>query len=341
MTRSLSVLVLLSVPTTAWAHGGFPAVADILSPTGLCPVADEGRTFTWADADSPAPSGPAYIDFYATRILPETFFRTDFPEELEEMPVAMNVLEPDLANTMFWDTSTVATGVYWLWSHVREPPEEMSQELIGLSPVPIVVHHPPDAVPSALAITRPNNPLAVGDRSYRVEYTALDPSGTGRIRFEARPLREDDWHVIAENLPAVLEGQFEWNTSQLPAGDWILRATMHDCTGRETVAHTRFIFYISHPVGPKFDAGWDLDAGHFDAVVPDWCDAPPLDPMLDRCGVEGVSRDAGVVDAGTNEPDEPGCSCSNTRRSSPDALTFALFAVLSVAAGRSRRAKPS
>ncbi len=317
MRRALLSLLVLLAPAPAWAHGGNPAVADILAPDTLCPVADEGRSFAWADADSPAPSGPAYVDFYATTVVPETFFRTDFPDELEELPVALSILEPDPTNMGFWNTSTVATGVYWLWSHVREPPEEMSPAYISLSPVPIVVHHPPDPVPSALAITRPNNPLAVGDQTYRVEYTALDPTGTGRIRLEARPFREDDWHVIAENLPPVREGRFEWNTSQLPAGDWILRATMTDCTGRVTVAHTRFIFFISHPVGPKFDAGWDLDAGQFDAVVPDWCDQPPLDPMLEQCGVETVARDAGVADAGAPGGEEPGCACTETGGAHP------------------------
>ncbi|MEQ9498855.1 MAG: hypothetical protein RIT81_18395 [Deltaproteobacteria bacterium] len=316
MKRAL-FLLFFAAPASAYAHGGQPAVADLVAPTSLCPVADEGKTFEWVDQDTPALSGEVFINFYATRVQPETTFRTEFPDVLEELPVAFRVPELDLTNQAYWKTSTVATGVYWIWSQVFEPPEEMSPRYLSLSPVPVVVHHEGDAVPSAVAITRPNSALAVADQMYRIEYTALDPTGTGRIRLEARPFRDDDWHVIADNLPALRAGEYLWNTAQLPEGDWILRATMHDCSGTETVAYTRHVLFVSHPTGPKPDAGADLDAGIFDAVVPDWCDEPPRDPMLESCGVETAARDAGATPDAGGETDEPtGCSCAASRAES-------------------------
>lgn len=338
--RFLAVLVaaLVAAPALAYAHGGNPAVADLVAPTALCPVADANQRIEWRDADSAAPSGPASIDFFATTVLPPTFVRNVFPPELEDRVVASGVSEPDLENTLVWDTSDVPTGVYWIYSHVMEPPEEMSPELIGLSPVPIVVHHEDDPVPSAVAITRPNSPFAVGDQTYNVRYTALDATGTGRVRLEAKPFNEDDWHLIAENLPASLDGSFQWNTAPLPQGDWVLRATLDDCTGRHVVAHTRFIFLISHPTGPPMDAGADLDAGSVDAVVPDWCDAPAADAGLAQCGVAFIPtspRDAGV----STTPEEPGgCGCTNERGRSGLLSILGLVGLFVSRSARSRSA---
>lgn len=307
---------LVLAPSVALAHGGNPAEANIIAPTSMCPIASDGRSFEWVDADSPAPSGPSTIDFYATRVMPPTFLRDFFPPELERLEVATDILEPDLENELFWDTSGVDTGVYWIWSRVTEPPDEMSPELIGISPVPFIVHHEGDPIPSAIAITRPNNEFSVADQTYRVEYEAFDPTGRGRVRLEARPFTEDDWHVIADRLPAVLDGQFNWTTAALPPGDWILRATLTNCDDTSVVTHTRFVFNVSHPGGPTWDAGWDLDAGRPDAVVPDWCYEDPLDAGLAQCGVSLRPRDGGQT-VGPEPSDPNGCDCSShTRRSS-------------------------
>jgi hypothetical protein len=143
-----------------------------------------------------------------------------------------------------WDTASVASGHYWLFSRAREVPESLPYApLITFSTGIVSVQHAGDELLPAVVISRPSTLSSFADSSYVLEYRSLDPDRSARVTLEAAA-REDalSYLTIAAELPALEVGSFEWNTRGLPEGDWIIRATIRDARGRSFVSYAQYYF---------------------------------------------------------------------------------------------------
>ncbi|MEL7367964.1 MAG: hypothetical protein AAFN74_03560 [Myxococcota bacterium] len=281
-------------PTLVWAHGGNPAVAFFNEPVGVGIVVDDTFTFTWRDADIPIPTGTATVDFFYTVNRPMTFTPGDIPDDLAGTPIVTGLRERDLDNRYVWNVSDVPTGSYHLWSRVNEPPsEDMSIQIIDFAPGIVTVVQPGDSVPPALLVTSPRNAFEFTDAQYEITYEAFDPDGTGRVRLEAAMVPTSSnapaFIPLADDLPADAEGRWTWNTSALPDGDWMIRATLTDARGQSFTTYSRFLLLISHPFS-RFDAGTS-------------------------------AQDAGPPDAGSTGVGEDGCRCITSSREGWPELT--------------------
>lgn len=247
------VLLGVLLPGRLLSHSGAPAQAPILDPAEPCLTYDQSFTFRWRDSDSPTPFGPATIDFFALAESPPTFDLGIDPG-LGGVPVVSGISEPDLENRATWSTSTVTSGHYFLWSIVREPPQEVSSvQIIELSPQAITVRHGADRVGPNVMITRPSGPLASSRGEYEIRYAACDPTGTARVRLEAA--HTDRFELLADDLPAVRDGRFTWNTRGLEVGTWTIRATITDACGGAFRAYGRYYVDVLDPADPGADAG--------------------------------------------------------------------------------------
>lgn len=336
MTRWLLGLALTTAlaPRAASAHGGAPAVAPILDPQRIGTVVDRSYTFRWEDADSPSPFGPATVNFYYTPAMPPTFGNRAIPMTLTGTVVVEDILEPDLENRYTWDTSEVPAGTYWIWSRVDEPPEETSPQIISWSPAPLTIAHPGDEPGPAVAFTNPQSPFAWADERFVIRFQAFDPDESAKIRIEAsHGYRGDGFFVVDERIPAGPEVEIFWNTRDLPEGDWMLRASIHDCRGQSFTAYGRFFVLVTHPGRTLPET---IDAGPAPPPVEvDWCDevrdAGQRADAADAGPLDGGApgRDAAVLDAGATDAGLPldppeGCGCRGGGDPRPAALLLLL-----------------
>lgn len=235
-------------PAEAFAHQG-TAVARLQEPKGVGTVVDDSFTIVWIDADAPVETGTATIELHYTSVRPPPF---DLGEP-QPMPggelIAADIPEEDLDNTYVWDTSNVPPGSYWLWSIVNEPEEENSVGLIAVSPGVVTVAHAGDEVSPAV-ILKMNFGFDEADESYTVRYEAFDPDGTGRVRLEGRHSADEQFLEIARDLPAVEEGRFEWDTSGIESGPWVLKATITDARSMSFESLAPYKVRIVHATPP-------------------------------------------------------------------------------------------
>ena len=265
--RLVLATLLTTLPAAAFAHGGDPAVAYFTSPTGVGNVVDSSIDITWVDADRSIPTGTATVDFFYTNRQPPTFQSGERPDDLVGEVVVTGIPEKDMPNAYTWDTSAVPAGSYVLWSQVVEPPEEnMSIQIIDLSPGIVTVAHPGDPVYPAVLLTAPNSPFKYADESFEITWEAFDPDGTARIRIEARIGPTGTPIVVADDLPATAEGSVVWDTSNLEENDWILEAIITDDRGLSFRHFSRYVVLVTHQVGPR-DGGVAVDASAADAGV--------------------------------------------------------------------------
>lgn len=293
----------------AFAHGGLPAEAILITPSEMGTVADQSIEITWIDSDNPIPTGTATVNLFYTDAMPPTFEPGTRPDALIGTPMVSGIFEYDDTNSYTWDTSAVSAGTYWVWSLVEEPPEPMpSPQIIRFTEVPIVVAHGQDEVPPAVRITNPDNPFVWADQTVDLEYEAFDPSGTGRVRLEVGSTFDgSDFTVIAEDLPAVAEGSFTWDTSQLAEVDWTIRATIIDDRGFEITAYAQYFLLVTHLQAP---------------------DAGPSTPDAGAAEDMGTPQapDAGVdVDQGQKMMAKEGCSCTGSSQRPGLAWLMLLF----------------
>ncbi|MCC7384206.1 MAG: hypothetical protein IT384_20345 [Deltaproteobacteria bacterium] len=329
------VLLGLLPPGRLLSHSGAPAQAPILDPAEPCLTSDQSFTFRWRDSDGPTPFGPATIDFFALAESPPTFDLGIDPG-LGGVPVVSGISEPDLQNRTTWNTSTVTSGHYLLWSIVREPPQEVSSvQIIELSPQVITVRHGADRVGPSVMITRPSGPLASSRGEYEIRYAACDPTGTARVRIEAaRTDRFDRFELLADDLPAVHEGRFAWNTRGLEVGTWTIRATITDACGGAFRAYGRYYVDVLDPADPGPDAGprdvspsAPADARAVDGArcEESWSPADGGSPQDGGAWIDATAGDSGDA---SRAPDE-GCSCRAARcQRSPLGLALALLGLL-------------
>ncbi|MCK6545034.1 hypothetical protein L6R52_04145 [Myxococcota bacterium] len=274
----LAVTIALAVAGTArdaGAHAGGLAQAVLSNPRGVGEeIADESFTFLWMDSDRPVPTGTTTIDFYYTAVNPPTFTAGEIPPTITGTAIVRGVWERDTTNQHTWDTSSVPTGNYWIWSFVDDPPGEVGAvEVLTFSPGLVSIQHPGDPVPPAVIVTKPDSPFRWADAYFDIGYSAYDPDGTGRVRLEAtRELDGSNLVVIADDLPAVPNGRFFWETYDLAEDDWLVRATITDDRGYSFSAWSRYFVLVTHVSRPVPDAGIHADAA-VDAGVPASADA--------------------------------------------------------------------
>jgi MYXO-CTERM domain-containing protein len=308
---------ILLAPNAALAHGGNPAEARVTGPMNVGTVADAEFTVTWIDSDTPIPTGTATVDLHYTETMPPTYFLGDIPDSLSGTPIVEGIRETDTANRFTWDTSSVPSGTYWIWSRVDEPPEPIpSPVYISFSPAPLHVQHPGDPIGPSVRVTRPNTDISYSDEGFEIRWQAFAPNGPATIRLEAGlSLDGTDFTVIADGLAATSTGAFYWETAELAEGDWTIRAVITDETGSFT-AYCPYFLLITHFFPLR-------DSGVRDA-------APP--------------PDAGRIDAasatdtgGEPPPPEEGCNCTATRAGASNALWLAI----ALAGTRRRRSRGS
>lgn len=295
------LLVSLLHAGKASAHGSLAAVAWPTNPDGVGEIADASYTFAWVDSDQLTSTGTATIDWFYTATNPPTFPAGGIPAGLEGTPIVLGIPESDTANQYTWDTRGVAPGSYWIWSIVNEPPGERgSIQIVAFSPGVVTIAHPGDDISPAVVIKRPDSPYRWADESYVVEYAAFDPDRSGRVRLEAaRASHEDELILLADDLHTSTT-TFHWNTSALPEGDWLLRATLTDARGRTFSAYGRFFLLVVHATLP--DAGVPPADGAVDGGEPDA--GPALEDGAPGNGSKGE---------GPRTRDERGCGCSASR----------------------------
>lgn len=257
---------LAALTSTAWAHGSDPAVAYMNVPVGVGNVVDDSFMLNWVDADRSIPTGTATVDFYYTNAQPPTFLNGERHPALVGEVVVSGIIEKEMPNEYVWDTSGVPAGSYLLWSEVLEPPEKnMAIKIIEFSPGILTVAHPGDPVHPAVFLTTPSSPFQFADDMIDVEYLAFDPDGTARVRLEAgMDPNGENFILIADDLPATSTGSFEWNTSTIEEGDWILRATITNASGLSFHHYSRYFLLVTHAV-IRSDAGVMTDGGQPDA----------------------------------------------------------------------------
>ncbi len=269
---------------------GLP-LALLTDPDGTGTIVDQSFTFHWIDSDRPLRTGTATIDISFIRQNPPTFPQGMIPAALTSTAIVQGVLETDTANSFTWDTSQVPTGTYWLWSIVHDPPGELNTvNIITLSPGVLTVVHGQDPVPPSVIISKPDSPFRWSDDHFPIGYNAFDPDGTGRVKLEASKKKDGtDFMLLADNLPAVSDGMFDWDTRGLDEADWTLRATITDARGMSFTAYGRYFLLVTH-IPPAPDSGV-LDTGPAPA--------------------DASTPDVGIADAGqpANEPAKSGCAC--------------------------------
>jgi hypothetical protein len=292
----LAVTITLGLAGTrdAGAHAGGLAQAVLSNPRGVGDeVADDSFTFLWMDSDRPVPTGTTTIDFFYTSENPPTFTAGEIPPTLTGTAIVRGLWEREATNQYTWDTSSVATGHYWIYSFVDDPPGEVgSVEVLTFSPGVVTIAHPGDPVPPAVIVTKPDSPFRWADAFFEIGYSAYDPDGTGRVRIEAtRELDGSNLTVIADDLPAVPDGTFFWETYALAEDDWLVRVTITDGRGLSFSAWSRYFVLVTHVARPTADAGV-VDAAVPDAGVasPDAGDRPTAELPTSCVCVEPTTR---------------------------------------------------
>jgi hypothetical protein len=244
---------LISVPCIALGQTNSRgmAIAEMTSPGSVGEVIDASYTFRWNDQDEAVASSEATADFFYTQKMPPPFAPGTLPAELEGTPIVRDVLVWDKTNAYSWDTRTVPSGSYFIWSVVREPdPRAVKQRIVSFSPGVVTVAHPGDPIAPAVVVVQPPDPFHwPASNEMHIGYRAFDPDGTATVRIEAGRWSDGNMtmNVLASGLPAVGEGVFKWDTTNVEEGDQVVRASIEDRRGLEFSAFDRYFRFINHP----------------------------------------------------------------------------------------------
>jgi len=306
----LALAWAVAVPGVASAHlNGIPTIAWPEAPAGVGEVADSSFRISWTDFDDQATTGFTTIDIHATRRMPPTY-RMGVAPRIEDGPdhvvIATGIPERDFANEVEWDTSAVPSGTWFVWTVAHDDPFEMWAFARGV----VSVAHGDEAPWPAVVVTRPDEGTPAADESALLRYESFDPDGTGRVTLEAsRALGGGEPVTLASDLPADASGSFEWDTRDVEAGDWTIKATIVDARGLTSSAYARFFVRVAHR--PKGTGGTGGGGG----------------------GSGGVGGDGGAIGAGGHPEggegadDAPaGCGCGAGR--ADGAIGLALAVVL-------------
>ena len=84
-----------------------------------------------------------------------------------------------------------------------------------------------------------------------IEYCASDPDGSAKVTLEVTDQTDGTGlQTVAEDLPAIAEGKFDWSTASVAERDWLMRATVRDARGMESVAWGRYFVRVLHETKP-------------------------------------------------------------------------------------------
>jgi hypothetical protein len=237
-----------------------------------CTVVDRSFTFHWSDYDRPIATGTATEDFGYVVDNTRTFTRGEHPPDLVAATrwIARGVLEKDVTDAWTWNTSTVAAGSYWIWSFVVDPPAEAGTiSVIDFAPYPLTVAHPGDKIWPSVAIIDPDSPYRFADEDFVISYAACDPDHSGRVKLEYT-LNTDGSGLmpIADGLPTGNGGApetYRWNTTCVPQGNVLIRATITDGRGFKWAAWGRYFLLLTHLT--QSDAGCITSTETVDAGI--------------------------------------------------------------------------
>lgn len=320
MTAVVMLALLAAVPGPLEHVGGGPPVAWPDTPSQVGEMADDTFTITWTDFDAPIPTGTATIDLYYTDRMPPTFQLGIIPPDLHGEHIVGGIPEADLANRYVWNTSTVAAGAYFIWSLIDEPPSEgFTLRVVAFSRGVVTIAHPGDPVHPSVIVSRPGNPYDIAEGVFTLGYSAFDPDGTGRVKIEATTSTDaTNFVLLAQDLPAVADGTFDWDTALYDEGDWMIRVTIEDDRGLSFVAFNRWFLRVEHPLVQP-DAGTPMQGDSGSPSAPD-------------SGIRVVNIDSGPRP--TVQPADDGkCACNTTR---PGAAWWGLLALAGLVVGRRR-----
>jgi hypothetical protein len=310
----------------AWAHIDTPDSAPLLGPKGVGKIVDSEYEIAWADFADPAQSSSTTVDLFYTATNPTPFFRGQLPEGLHGERIVRGIPKATPNNKYVWNTSTVAAGTYWLWSQVFEPDSDGDDLIfIEFSPGLITIAHPGDPVPPAILFTRPNLPVAIATDEYRIEYALHDPDGSGQIKIEAAPAESSEYTVLLDQTVTSSIGQYLWDTSILPAGDWKLKATISDNRGLSFVANSRYFVTISHLLFPDAGGTANPDMGMVDSGT---------------AQADGGTQIPVQLDSGTKpspNPSDDNCSCNTASSKNSNSISMLGLILLLIFSARCSR----
>lgn len=262
--RLLAGLTLLA-STPAFAHNEDAHFARLPEPSELGVVVDESYTVRWMDADEPVETGTPTVNLFYTADGPPTFLPGEMPPiGLMGAPIAEGIPEEDLDNEVVWDTTTVPSGHYWIWSRVDDPGAILPVDGVLLSPAPVTVRHAGDTIGPTVRITAPSAAYTTARGEYAIQYEAFAPNGEATVRLEAgRSFDGTDFVVIADDLPADTAGSFLFDAAALglePDSRYTtltIRAVISDDVGTFTAYAPAFLI---HDQGPPAKPAPDEEA---------------------------------------------------------------------------------
>ena len=175
-------------------------------------------------------------------------------------------------NTVEWDTSEVADGVYWIAAVNNDPPFH----LYAVSAAPVRVSHG-GRKPPVVVVVKPDGADPAADTSYRIDMLV---AGEGALTLDLGYGRNtvigvgDPVTTIARGVPASpaaggLVGHL-WDTSAVAAGMYYVEVTVTDGAGLHTTTRSRQSVSISRRV--IADAAGKADAPEGDPASKPSCD---------------------------------------------------------------------
>jgi MYXO-CTERM domain-containing protein len=248
---ALCLSAIVSIPASrAVAHGGVPALA-VLEAGSKCARAEDVMLIRWTEPEVPSVFGESIVEIYTTTTSTRPLYFRERPRTT--WVLRHRVSDADPSNSFAWPTSGEAAGHYFFWSHIVEPAQENADYVAHQAGFVVSVR---DEGPTVM-LDRPAS-FSASFGSYRVTYIACSTSTTARVRLDgAREEAPDTYFVLADDLPAVEDGTFDWNTRALTPGRWILRATITDGCGRGFTSHARGFVEVRAAVDPV-DGGASL-----------------------------------------------------------------------------------
>jgi uncharacterized protein (TIGR03382 family) len=333
LAAGLALVTALYVPR-ATAHGGVPALA-VLEADSRCVRVGDAVRLRWREPDFPSVFGESMVEIYTTTTSTRPLYIRERP--LTAWSLQHRVSDADPANSFAWQTSSATTGHYFVWSHIVEPAQENADYVAHQAAFVVSVR---DDGPTVM-LDRPAS-FSASFGTYRVTYIACSATPGARVRLDAaREEAPDNYFVLADDLPAVDDGTFDWDTRAFEPGRWILRATIVDPCGRSFAAHARGFLEVRPAVDPV-DGGAPLtpaatlDARPFDEAA---CGPPVVEP---DAGVTATHADAaadvdicGTDCAPSGQAVTSGCGCTMLDQGSTGAIAAVLL-VLAIGRRRER-----
>jgi hypothetical protein len=328
----LAALVLNAAPLAS-AHNGYGIAPIYSEPFGLMVVdGSEPLVVRWTARETHADQ------FYRFKAQLGDFPPTPSPPSHMregELLTTLAAGEESLSYEVPLDLSALPTGAWRIYADFDEPPFCVELEQV---PALVVIRKEGDPPPYGVLVTSPLEESPVADASTRISVEAIAPAAPRVTRIEAGEIIRDPefpdltlcieftWSKlfeVASDLPMVPDPErgpdrfrldYDWDTSAIPDGAYLLRVTTTDADGKEHVTWARRWINVEHEV----------------PIV-------PADP-----GPEPTPEDSPEVAEGAEtaeaEPKRDDSSCAGAASTGWLALTLAALFFAGSAIRRARRA---